>query len=418
MKKCGDLMDGLKPAMLMVMVQASFAGVNVFVKLAVNNGMNLTVLIAYRFIFATAFVLPIALVVERKNRPKLTPKIVFQGFLCGLFGGTLLQFLYFGCLVVTSATFASAIGNLVPAATFILAVIFRMEKLRLRTLPGKLKVFGTVLGVIGAMTLTFFKGVEFDIWKTHIDLMKIVGRGDSSSAVEAHSHNQVLGFLLGGSSCIAFGLWLIIQKKLSDAYPCQYSCTALLSLMAAVQSTVFALCTVQDWSQWRLEFDIRLFTVVYSGALVSGMMVSVIAWCIRMRGPLFVSVFSPLMLVMVALASSLLLNEKLSAGSVIGAVLIVAGLYMVLWGKGKELKSLKNQVVPAGPMIPKWAEISSKPEDSKAIDIVIDAASEQHDNKKNHEEPQLKNSNERSGEENSNDSTNGWSSKDTSSGEY
>jgi hypothetical protein len=38
------------------------------------------------------------------------------------------------------------------------------------------------------------------------------------------------------------------------------------------------------------------------------------AWCIKKRGPLFASVFNPLMLVIVAVLSSLLLNEKLHLG--------------------------------------------------------------------------------------------------------
>uniref|UniRef100_A0A7N1A7Y4 WAT1-related protein n=1 Tax=Kalanchoe fedtschenkoi TaxID=63787 RepID=A0A7N1A7Y4_KALFE len=212
MKNLSDLMHGMKPVLLMILVQLTFAGVNVSVKLAVSHGMSLKVLIAYRYMFATAFVLPVALIVERKNRPKLTPMIVLQGFLCGLFGGALNQLLYLGCLVVTSATFASAMGNLVPAATFILAVIFRMEKLSLRTMAGKLKLAGAAVGILGAMTLTFYKGVEFDIWNTHIDLMKIVGRGGGSSAsVQPHSSNHLLGAVLGGLSCVSYGLWLIIQ---------------------------------------------------------------------------------------------------------------------------------------------------------------------------------------------------------------
>uniref|UniRef100_A0A7N0TWT7 EamA domain-containing protein n=1 Tax=Kalanchoe fedtschenkoi TaxID=63787 RepID=A0A7N0TWT7_KALFE len=380
MKNLSDVMHGMKPVLLMILVQLTFAGVNVSVKLAVGHGMSLKVLIAYRYMVAAAFVLPVALIVERKNRPKLTPMIVLQGFLCGLFSGTLNQFLYFGCLVATSATFASAIGNLAPAATFILALIFRMEKLSLTTMSGKVKVVGTVLGIIGAMTLTFYKGVEFDIWKTRIDLMKIVGRGGGSSA---HLSNHLLGVVLGALSWVSYGLWLIIQTKMSERYPCQYSCTALLSVMAAVQATLFALCTERDWSQWSLGFNIRLFSVFYTGALVSGMMISVIAWCVRMRGPLFVSVFNPLMLVMVALASSLLLNERLSVGSVVGAVLIVAGLYIVLWGKGKEMKRL-NQLVPTAHK----ASNSMKTEDHlgrKSIEIVIADASGQHENQSNNE---------------------------------
>ncbi|OMO92041.1 mtn21-like protein, partial [Corchorus olitorius] len=59
-----NILHGLKPAMLMVVVQIVFAGVNVLYKLAANDGMNLRVIVAYRFIFATAVMVPLALILE------------------------------------------------------------------------------------------------------------------------------------------------------------------------------------------------------------------------------------------------------------------------------------------------------------------------------------------------------------------
>ncbi|ESR45501.1 hypothetical protein CICLE_v100031331mg, partial [Citrus x clementina] len=59
-----NLIHGLKPALTMVVVQVAFAGVNVFYKLAANNGMSLRVIVAYRFIFATAFMVPVAIILE------------------------------------------------------------------------------------------------------------------------------------------------------------------------------------------------------------------------------------------------------------------------------------------------------------------------------------------------------------------
>lgn len=58
-------MNGAKPAILMVIVQASFAGVNVVYKLAANDGMKLRLVVAYRLLFATAFITPLALFFER-----------------------------------------------------------------------------------------------------------------------------------------------------------------------------------------------------------------------------------------------------------------------------------------------------------------------------------------------------------------
>ncbi|KAG1327963.1 putative WAT1-related protein [Cocos nucifera] len=145
-----------------------------------------------------------------------------------------------------------------------------------------------------------------------------------------------MGSLLAVASCVCYAIWLIIQAKMMKEYPCHYSCTALMCLMGTVQSIIFALCLERDWEQWRLGFDIRLLAVIYSGVVGSGLILTVLAWCIKKKGPLYASIFNPLMLVIVALLSSLLLNEKLHLGSVLGAVLIVIGLYIVLWGKGRE----------------------------------------------------------------------------------
>ena len=60
-----NLIHGLKPVLMMVVASAAFAGVNIFYKLAANDGMSLRVIIAYRLIFASAFTVPVALLLER-----------------------------------------------------------------------------------------------------------------------------------------------------------------------------------------------------------------------------------------------------------------------------------------------------------------------------------------------------------------
>ncbi|KAK4476869.1 hypothetical protein RD792_016033, partial [Penstemon davidsonii] len=116
--------------------------------------------------------------------------------------------------------------------------------------------------------------------------------------------------------------------------------------MGSLQAVVYALCTEKDMNQWKLGWDLRLLIVAYMGILGSGIVWGFTMASVRMKGPLFVSVFNPLMLVLVALAGSLLLNEKLHLGSVLGAAIIVSGLYTVLWGKNKEMKK-KVGLVPS-----------------------------------------------------------------------
>ncbi|XP_019424688.1 PREDICTED: WAT1-related protein At1g25270-like [Lupinus angustifolius] len=367
-KNIWNVVHGLKAVLLMVMVQIAFGGVNVLYKLAVNDGMDLRVVVAYRLVFATSFIAPLALILERKKRAKMTWMILFQSFLCGLFGGALAQNFYLEALALTSATFASAMANLIPALTFIMAVSFGLERLNLRTRGGKGKIVGTLTGIGGAMVLTFVKGVEINM--RHVNLLH-----HSNGVHEEHSSSggkSAIGALCALASGISYALWLIIQAKMSEKYPSHYSSTALMSLWGSLISIVFALSLERDWTQWRLGWNIRLLTVAYSGIVVSGVMVTVISWCIRMRGPLFASVFSPLMLVIVALAGCTLLNEKLHLGSIIGAVLIVCGLYLVLWGKSQEIKKM-NQLVP-----------SQSPHQSDTVDIIVLEDKSNHNNNNTH----------------------------------
>ncbi|MED6119553.1 hypothetical protein PIB30_012742 [Stylosanthes scabra] len=231
-------------------------------------------------------------------------------------------------------------GNLLPALTFIMAVCVGMERLNLGSAEGHAKIIGTVIGLGGAMLLTFLKGPEIHT-PFHTNLLH--NKNSTSRASSGGGGGRrVLGSVCALGSGICYALWLIIHGKMSERYPTYYSSTALMSLWMALLSTVFAVSVEKDWSQWRLDWNIRLLTVAYSGMVVSGMMVAVISWCVHVRGPLFASVFSPLVLVIVAMAGSTMLNENLYLGSIIGAVLIVCGLYAVLWGKSKEMNNTKK----------------------------------------------------------------------------
>ncbi|PRQ20113.1 putative EamA domain-containing protein [Rosa chinensis] len=319
-----SVVDGLmKPVITMVAAQIAYAATGIFYKLAADSGMNLNILVAYRLMFSSAIIVPLALILER---------------------GSLSQNLFIEGLALTSPTFVAATANLIPAVTLIMAICFRLEKLTLGSHAGKAKLVGTVVGIGGAMIFTFFKGPELSIWSTHVDLLRGHHAAPSPSSVSLHrsTGSHLLGSFSALGSAVSYAMWLTVQAKMSKRYPCPYSSTALMSVMGSIQSVAFALCLERDWSQWKLGWNIKLLTAAYTGIVSSGLVVVLISWCIRKRGPLFVSAFTPLCLVIVAIASSLLINEKLSLGSILGGILIVCGLYMVLWGKSKEMKSINN----------------------------------------------------------------------------
>ncbi|GAU24137.1 hypothetical protein TSUD_83720 [Trifolium subterraneum] len=206
MKDIYNSLEGLKPIVLMVFVHIAYAAVNIIYKLVINEGMSMRVATAYRLTIASAFTIPLALLIFDR--------------------GSLFLNLYGVGLDLTSATFMLSISNLVPGITFIMAISSGLEKLNWGVVEGKVKVLGTLISIVGAMV----------------------------------------------------------------------------------------------------------------GIVPSGLVIIVVAWCIKMRGPLFAAVFNPLQLLLVAIFAYLLVDEKLYLGSVLGAVLIVCGLYAVLWSKSKEME--------------------------------------------------------------------------------
>lgn len=323
-----------KPALAMICVQFGFAGMNIISKVALNQGMSHFVLVVYRHAVATLVLLPFSYVLERNSRPPLTFRIFCEIFLCALFGSTLNQNFYYAALKYTSATFACALSNMLPAVTFLMAIPFGLERVGIRSLAGQAKVLGTLICVGGAMLLTLYKGMPINLWPSPLDLRGGPGNANNNGS---DSENLTKGSVLVVASCVSWSSWFIIQAKLSKRYPAQYSSTTLMCFLATIQSAVLTVIFERDHhSVWALGWDIKLLTSVYSGVVASGIAFSIMTWCIRRKGPLFVSVFSPLLLIIVAIMSSILLDEKLHLGSVMGSILIIGGLYGVVWGKTNE----------------------------------------------------------------------------------
>ncbi|XP_049934791.1 uncharacterized protein LOC116257679 [Nymphaea colorata] len=327
--------EGAMPAVAMVVVQVALAGMNVLYKLAVDRGMSVLVLITYRYIFGSAFICPIAFFLERKGRTKLTWIVLGQAFCSGLFGATLNQIFYIISMKMTSATFVCAMANLLPAFTFMLAVTFRMERLRMKTRIGQAKVLGTLIGIGGAMLLTFYKGAKFQLWPVHSQLLHRQADQQHKSG-----NQQALGAIFAIAYALTYAIWLIIQAKMNERYPHPYSSTALMCLFSAAQSTCIAGVVDRTLSAWKLSWDVKLLTTIYGAVFVSAMVLSLMSWAVKKRGPVFVSVFSPLSLVITAILGSIFLDETLHLGSVLAAGFIILGLYIVLWGKGKEMEQL------------------------------------------------------------------------------
>ncbi|KAI4318483.1 hypothetical protein MLD38_032181 [Melastoma candidum] len=354
--------DGATPVIVMVINQMWSGGVNIFYRLAAQDGMNLRIVVAYRFLFATAFLFPLALVIERNRRPTLTWAVLLQAFCCALLGGALGQNLSLASIAMTSATYGAAMNNLIPAFTFVFAVFFGLEKLRIKRADGIAKVVGTLMGIGGAMVLTFYKGLEIHIWPTHDQTVHSERDGSRRGSSQAQPGNPLVGSMLAVGACVSYAMYMIIQAKLTKRYPCPFSSTAIILAMSAAQAVMVALCGKGEWSEWKLGWNIRLLAVSYMGIMGSGICLVLVVWCMKKRGPLFAAVFNPLCLVFVAVVGSIFLGEKLHLGSLIGAALIVIGLYLVVWAKSEETKVMEHHKLPS-----KISQLSSQSTASTAM---------------------------------------------------
>ncbi|CAI8590257.1 unnamed protein product [Vicia faba] len=94
-----------------------------------TRGINHFIFVLYSNALATSILLPSSFLTNRTTRPPLSFSLLVKFFLLGLVGITIMQNCVFTGISYSSPTLESAMSNLTPAITFVLAVIFRMEKL-------------------------------------------------------------------------------------------------------------------------------------------------------------------------------------------------------------------------------------------------------------------------------------------------
>ncbi|PRQ56517.1 hypothetical protein RchiOBHm_Chr1g0337261 [Rosa chinensis] len=201
------------------------------------------------------------------------------------------QNLYYMGMKNLSATFTSAMLNMLPAFAFCLAWIFRYNSI----------IHTHVLG----HTL---------IYRQYID-NALTCRFEKVSLKKLHSIAKVMG--------------TVITAITLRSYPCQLSLTAMICFWGMVEGAILAFIVERGHSgAWSIQFNIEL-------AMQSGVAYYVMGMVVKEKGPIFYLAFHPLATVGCN-PGFLVLAEQLYIGSVIGVALIIIGLYLVLWGKAKD----------------------------------------------------------------------------------
>nr|XP_043620306.1 WAT1-related protein At3g28050-like [Erigeron canadensis] len=339
------------PFVAMVVGQVAQVGLAVAGMKAIETGMRNFSFIFYSNVVASLVLLPAAFIIHKPpNRPALTFSVA-GGFLGLGILGFLVQVVGYTGLTYASATVATAILNLIPGFTFVLAIIFGVEKLGYGRWA---KIVGTTVSVAGALIVTFYSGPVIITSRLSSIAPKFL-IGESS--------DLILGGVLMLIDSVLAALFIIAQALIMKKYPAVLIVMLAYCFIIAVLSLLTSLILEHDLNAFSLQSKTRLFSVLYSGFFGAGFQVTIGAWCVKMKGPLFVAMFHPLGIVIAAILGVIILGDGLYLGCLLGSAVIVIGFYGVMWGKAKEDKIVAASMVESS----KFPLLQDKPEEHNVV---------------------------------------------------
>ncbi|KAI3713212.1 hypothetical protein L1987_71785 [Smallanthus sonchifolius] len=327
-------MDDVLPFVAMLMITCLDMAMLTIVKAAMNDGVGTIVYVIYHNALGTLILLPIFIVhiIRTVDRPPLTFRILFRFFILGLFGICLFQVLWYVGVYYSSPTMASAISNLYPGITFLIAVFFRTEKIDIRSSSTIAKLFGTTMAILGAMVFTLYQGPT--VFRT------LSYPNSPNHLFLSQSSGFILGSLVTLTSVIFGCIWIVLQTTTVKEYADQQTIVFFGCMFGTIQCISLSPFLERNRSAWVLQHGISVTAVVLGAVYSTAFRNNVLTWCLRKKGPIFVAMFSPLSIVLAVIMGVTFLGDSLNLGSVIGATIVAGGFYMVILGQTKE----KNKI--------------------------------------------------------------------------
>ncbi|XWS49112.1 hypothetical protein CRYUN_Cryun13aG0135800 [Craigia yunnanensis] len=332
----------------LVGVQFVYAGNSVLLGYLMSLGLSPFTIVIFST-FATFIILsPFAVYFERSKWPKqLTLKLIIQLILISFGGVTLFQSLFLKGINLTSPAVATAMPNLAPGLIFIIAWTCRLEKVAVSCLYSKIKIAGTFLCVLGALTMSLMQSAV-----SSKDSRMIAPPTDDV----IFDKDKIIGCMYLIAAVLVLSSNVVLQATTLGDFPAPMSLCAITSLIGVIITAMVQLVEDHDleWG-WPLVSVRELIGFSLLGGAVSGACVSFNGWAMKKRGPVLVSMFSPIGTVITIVISFITLGETISLGSLAGMFLMFTGLYFVLWAKGKEIYSdgdgLESEFDPEKPLL-------------------------------------------------------------------
>lgn len=240
--------------MALVMVEFLEVCLNTVSKAAMKRGMSNCVFVLYSYTIATIFLFLSTLIFHRTTAPPLLVicKIFLLGFVC-----CCLQLFMVNGIGYASPTLASAMTNLTPVWTFLLAIVFRMEKPNLKVKGSQAKSIGSIISIIGAFIVTLYKGpsIIFSTLSLSNSLHQLLLSPPPSWILG--------GFVLAVASFLK-ALLYIVQAWIIKDYPAELMIILISSIFGTIISAIVCLIAERDLNAWKLRLDIELLAIGFS----------------------------------------------------------------------------------------------------------------------------------------------------------
>ncbi|TVU25173.1 hypothetical protein EJB05_27658, partial [Eragrostis curvula] len=226
-------MEAKKPYVIAIVIQMIYTGMFVVSKAAFDHGMNTFVFIFYRQAASSLLLLPIAVLLERKNSPPVSFQLLLKLFLCAIIGSTFTLNAINASMKFTSATVASASYNGVPVVTFCIALLLSVC---VQPATYGLLIHGIREG-----------GCEAEEPLRHSKAY----RGSALSRGRLWRMAWIKGTFLMVLAMLSFSLWIVIQAGLLKEYPNKMLVTLSQCVFSTVQSFAVAIVVERDFSEWK-----------------------------------------------------------------------------------------------------------------------------------------------------------------------
>ncbi|KAJ3676864.1 hypothetical protein LUZ60_002588 [Juncus effusus] len=321
-----QMMHAALPYTVMTLKSVSNVGLMTILRSTLDPvyGVKSVVLTVYQQLASASVLCFLALLFDHGRRKRPSFQILSWTFLIGFLQITTGEILLTTSLKYITATVQSVGLNMIPVGVFILAVLAGREKFHFCDFYGQAKLFGVLASTVGAT------------------IVVLVSNSDTDS--ESINTGFWIGVLMVALAVLTNTIAALLVEKVAIEFSSDITLSAMMTVFGTLQTFIVALFMERDLSSWKINTKSpELLSIFYGGIIVTGVFYLGSNWCVHKKGPVFSSSFSPLLVVFSFLVEIFLGSETYLA-SVIGAILVIGGLYLLLWAKSRDNKEKISQL--------------------------------------------------------------------------